>query len=175
MTVLSDVLQDELLPGELVLWTGAPARGMRLRRSDAAMIPFSIAWCAFALFWEGSVIATGGPIFMKLWGIPFVIIGIYMVIGRFVVDSKRRERTVYAVTDRRVLIISTLFGRKVTSLARTRLPELHSETHADGRGTITFGPPSTPKNMLASPSFDFIADAKTVLAMLDGGRESAYR
>ena len=32
-----------------------------------------------------------------LWGIPFVLVGLYIVFGRFFVDAKQREKTCVAI------------------------------------------------------------------------------
>lgn len=44
------------------------------------------------------------PAFFKLWGIPFVCVGLYMVFGRFLMKSYLREKTVYVITNRRVFL-----------------------------------------------------------------------
>ncbi len=62
------------------------------------MIPFSLLWCGFAIFWEVSVLSTDGPLIFKLWGIPFVIVGLYMAVGRFFIDAKQRAKMYYGVT-----------------------------------------------------------------------------
>jgi len=129
----------------------------------------------FALFWEGGVLHADAPLVFKLWGIPFVLVGLYISFGRFVVDAKKRAATVYAVTDRRVLIITRFFGKKVVTLLRSRLPEISVSEHRDGRGTLTFGPETTARGQPASPAFEFIADPKTVLALLMPQMGSGYR
>jgi hypothetical protein len=48
---------------------------------------------------------------------PFVLVGIYLIFGRFLVEAKQGERTFYGVTDERVLVVAGLFGRKVQSLS----------------------------------------------------------
>ena len=72
----SSTVERELSSGEKLLWSGQPRSGIRLRGSDAFAIPFSILWCGFAIFWESMVVRKGAPVFMMLWGIPFVLAGL---------------------------------------------------------------------------------------------------
>ncbi len=134
---------DRLLTGEAVIWSGRPGQGLRLTPVDALLIPFSLMWCGFAVFWETKVLQSAAPGFFALWGVPFIVIGIYFVVGRFPVDAWVRANTYYAVTDRRILIVrSGPFGRFV-ALSRDRLPEMNLSEGSDGRGTIRFGPQTT--------------------------------
>ena len=85
-------IERELSAGERLLWSGQPRRGVRLRSSDAFTIPFSLLWCGFAIFWEASVVTKGAPFSFMLWGIPFVVVGFYIVFGRFFVDAHGNTR-----------------------------------------------------------------------------------
>lgn len=64
--------------------------------------------------------------------------GLYLIVGRFVVDDVRRARTLYAVSDRRVVVLSGLWTREVKSVWLRTLPEI---TVREGRrlGTIELG------------------------------------
>ena len=130
-----------LLPGERVVWSGQPKRGLLLMPRDLFLIPFSLLWCGFAIFWTVMATSTGGPDFVTLWGLMFVSIGLYFVFGRFIVDAWVRRGLHYAVTDRRILITRPApFGR-FTALKLGQLPDIDLNEGGDGRGTIRFGQP----------------------------------
>ena len=132
-------VQKHLEPRERVLWSGQPRQGVMLRGSDIFLIPFSLLWGGFVIFWEYSVLTQGAPFFFALFGVPFLVIGIYLIVGRFYVEAKQRERTFYAVTSERVLIISGLLQQKVKSLALRTLSDVSVTESKDGSGSISFG------------------------------------
>jgi hypothetical protein len=126
--------------GESLLWTGIPRQGIIFSGRDAFLLPFSLMWGGFAIFWEVTAIRMGAPLFFLLWGIPFVIIGLYLIFGRFLVDAKIRSKTLYGLTDHRVIIVSGIFSRTVKSLQLKTLLDVTLRESGDGTGTITFGP-----------------------------------
>ncbi|HYI09775.1 MAG TPA: PH domain-containing protein [Thermoanaerobaculia bacterium] len=132
-------LTRELGRDERLLWSGRPRQGVMLRAADAFLIPFSLLWCGFAIFWEATALASPAPFFFKLWGIPFVLVGLYMVFGRFIADSVERKHTIYGLTNERIIIIGGLFKRTVKSLSLRTLSDVVLAERPDGRGTITLG------------------------------------
>jgi hypothetical protein len=97
-------LQSHLRADEQLLWHGVPDQRVWFTPADAFLVPFSIIWCAFAIFWEAGVVASGGPAFFEAWGIPFVAVGVYFVAGRFAYKRYRKGRTIYGITSQRALI-----------------------------------------------------------------------
>jgi hypothetical protein len=132
-------ISRELGSSEQLNWAGVPRQGVLLRGADVFLIPFSLLWCGFAIFWEFMAISGGAPIFFLLWGIPFVLVGLYFVFGRFLFEARQRSVTYYGVTSERIIIVSGLFQRKVKSLSLKGLGEIALSEKADGSGTITFG------------------------------------
>ena len=130
--------QSLLGSDERLLWSGQPRQGVILRGSDVLAIPFSLMWGGFAIFWEYQVLTSKAPGFFALWGIPFVAMGLYMVIGRFIYDARKRAATKYSVTNERVVIEINLFGGKITSLDLRNLTDLSLEIDKVGNGTIYF-------------------------------------
>jgi hypothetical protein len=134
-----DVIRKELSPPEQLLWSGQPRQGIVRRAADAILIPFSVLWGGFAIFWEAMVIAGGAPFFFALWGIPFVLAGLYIMVGQFWVDARQRAATTYGVTSERVVIVSGLWSRGVKSLNIDTLTDVSLDERSNGAGTVTFG------------------------------------
>lgn len=135
------ILENELKCGlnnnEEILWSGKPHTDIKFRYSDIFFIPFSFLWAGFALFWEYNVVKLGIP-FMMLWGVPFVLMGAYITIGRFIADAARRSKTIYGITPTSVLIKTGLFKQDITILTIQNLHDIKLSTNKDGSGTITF-------------------------------------
>jgi hypothetical protein len=178
-------IERELGSGERLLWKGRPRGGLRLRSSDIFLIPFSVLWGGFAIFWEAMALfkipkdAAAGWLF-PLFGIPFVFFGLYFMFGRFFVDARIRESAEYAVTNRRAIIISGIFGRNVRSINLQTTPEIMLTERADRSGTITFGsPPAYGRwgqrdllfpGMSSQPAFEMIEDVRTVYGIIENAK-----
>jgi hypothetical protein len=132
-------VQRKLLSGERVLWEGRPYTGLILRPIDAFLIPFSLLWFGSFVYWEVSAWAGGAPISFSLIGLPFVVFGLFMTVGRFLVDMHIRRRMLYLVTDRRVLILRNEGTSTSKSIDVWRLPVLELQELSDGSGTLRFG------------------------------------
>src|SRR5262245_39234299 len=129
-----------LLKGEKIVWWGQPGQGLLFTSKDWFMVPFSLMFAGFAVFWESGVLgAPNSPTFMKLWGIPFLLAGLYLVVGRFLVDAWARSGITYAVTDKRILIRRSAPFAKFTALTFDQLPSVDLIEHGGVRGTIRFG------------------------------------
>jgi hypothetical protein len=183
------ILSPLLDSGESLLWSGQPRGGIRLRGQDALLIPISLLWGGFAIFWEFMALTATtkapGPVAVvfPLFGLPFVIIGLYLIFGRFIVDAKVRARTYYGVTNERIIIISGLFAQQTKSLQLRTLTEVSYTRRSDGSGTITFG--SAPfmgaffprgswpgAGRYAPPSFDLIDRSKEVYNIIRSAQKT---
>jgi hypothetical protein len=154
-----------------LLWAGRPRQGVFLRPADAYLIPFSLFWGGFAIFWEYTVFNSKAPFFFRLWGVPFVAVGLYLIVGRFFVEARQRSKTYYGLTNSRVIIVSGLVDRSVKSLQLRALAEVSLSERADGSGTVTLGPENARwsgvagwpgSNRYTSPALDSIPAARDV-------------
>ncbi len=182
-----------------MLWSGQPKQGVRLQASDVFLIPFSLMWGGFAFFWEASVLGltgfgkgmhqvghTGGiPIFMALWGIPFCLVGLYVIFGRFFFDAISRSKTWYGVTERRLIIVKTLLNSKVSSFDHATLANLNLVERGDRSGDILFGTPFAMSSFAnsswpgggryAAPGFYLLPDARTVYNQIRAIQQQARK
>jgi hypothetical protein len=183
---IEQLLRSELGRDERLLWSGMPRQGVYFHSSDFLAVPFSLMWGGFAIFWEYSVSrAQNAPVFMTLWGIPFVLMGLYIIVGRFFTDAFQRSRTYYGVTDQRVIIIDGVFSRQVKSLPLPTLSDISLSERSNGSGSITFGPnnafytpfgrawPGMGRKM--APAFDPIDDVRRIYALIREAQQSARR
>src|SRR5262245_19303821 len=129
-----------LLPGESIVWSGEPIRHRILRGEDVLLIPFSRFWGGFAIFWEASAlqVARSDPAFVLIGLLP-VLVGLYLIFGRFIVRAVASHRARYLVTDGRVVVTGGVTGRAVGTAYLAALPPPVVTETEDGTGDLAFG------------------------------------
>lgn len=131
-------LQPYLHPDETLLWTGQPYTTRPYRVNPFVCI-FMLFWFGFAVFWTVTATAAGG--FFGLFGIPFMLFGAVMLYQLFVGQKKRLRATVYAVTDRRAIILTTdRNGTDCTEYILSRFTSISMEDVEGTTGSIRFAP-----------------------------------
>src|ERR1700722_7474529 len=175
------LLTSALELGEKLIWWERLQGGIVFRGMDGYLIPFSIVWTSAA--GVGGARGLPSPQFAPQAAIPilFVAIGAYLVVGRFFYDAWRRGRTVYGLTDRRILIVRP---SKLVSLSLEGLSEMSLTERRSGRGSIAFGPSSGGAGWNRQgpwsgeprvPTFEFIPEARKVQAAIRDAQKKAAR
>jgi hypothetical protein len=124
-------LEAVLLSDEDILWLGQPDPKVLFNWHDLYLIPFGLFWMVIVLsFWRASV----SPILF-----PHTFVGLYLLFGRFIYKYWKKRHTRYAVTNRRILILTRLLGTKLEAFYLESLPSLNKSVGISGVGTITFG------------------------------------
>lgn len=143
---INQKLIEHLLRGENILWSGQPDPNIIFTVADSFLVPFSIIWGGFAFFWESlalSRIPKNAPgdlvIIFPLFGLIFVVVGLYFIFGRFLYKRWKKQKTYYAVTNRRVISLSEVFGRQFQESEIKLICGISKRVRADGVGTLTFG------------------------------------
>lgn len=164
----------DLAPGERIIWQGQPRQGFRLAPQDAFAVPFAAFWLfsvlmIFLLAFSGEMKEVD-PLAYFILPV-FLVIGLYMLLGRFLVDRAARRRTFFYLTTERAFIKAGLWRPSCRSVNLVGTPEIRFQGGRNGCGTVRFGspsmfgmmPPSWPgANQFLPPAFDDIEDAERV-------------
>lgn len=165
---------------------------LSLHREKACSGP-DMLWGGFAIFWEagvagywGSPSQQNGPwIFGMIWGVPFVLIGQYMIWGRFLFAAWRKQRTFYAVTTRRLIAVQDGRSLNMASAYIDTLPTIMIASVSKNATTLRFAQPAPMWTGRRSwgvwdgmaigdvPTFVDIEDADYVYRMVSELREKA--
>lgn len=158
---------EDLLKDEKILWKGQPDPNKHLGKNDWFLIPFSIMWGGFAIFWEymaiwgiffkDPVTVSASSMIFPLFGILFVLIGLYFMFGRFIYKRKRKEKTWYLVTNKRVLVVNLMRGKSVNTANLDMIPSYSKSIGTDGVGTLSFGSSNMFASMYANSGLEFFA------------------
>jgi hypothetical protein len=120
------------------------------------------------------VVVAGAPLFFMVWGVPFVLVGLYLIVGRFWVDARQRARTYYGLTDRRVIIVSGIFSRSTRSLNVRILSDVALTKRRNGSGTISFGQVNPMYAWWGSAGWPGMGRYAAPCLELDGDAEEVY-
>lgn len=148
-----EAINTELSNGERLLWSAQPRQGIVFRPIDWFLIPFFLLWMSPAvgmLFVGEENVQNNTTLPFLVIPLIFVFVGLYMLVGRFLIDAKRRKRTFYGLTDKRAIIASQ---NKIKSVPITDGTELELKRHKQNFSTIQIG---------ATPGFDFFSMSGTM-------------
>jgi len=170
---LGEALVREIPAGETILWSGAPGTGVRFQAWDLFVVPFSFVWLGgiLAVFIGGDTASkANAPSLLFL--LPFLLVGGYFAVGRFLVDIWRRSVTAYALTRREAIVVVGGPWRRVSHVRLSILAECSLSGEWGGRGTIWLGAQGgifDYRNQgliwgfgASTPCFECIDDARTV-------------
>jgi hypothetical protein len=136
VTALDDPFTERLQPGERITWRGVPDQGRWFTDSDLWLVPISVVWVAFVVFWNVQTWHLRNALPFHVFGGVFLVVGAYFLVGRLFVRRARNRRTGYALTDRRALIAGP---RSFTAVPLDRV-SIHEMPSRNGqRITVTFG------------------------------------
>ncbi len=104
---------------EALLWQGAPSGAVRLRGNDLMVVAVGGFFVLFSVVWIGLAVAigpqSGAEAFFPLFGVPFLLIGLLVMVGGPRWNARVRRRTRYALTDRRAIVARSAWGRSLKS------------------------------------------------------------
>ena len=138
------IAQSVLRTEERLLWSGRPDP----RRVAALTLPvfiLGVPWIVLVLYWTAAAFGfrlpefTGDSLlgFWPLFGLLFVLIGLSLL-ALPVLAYRRANRTVYAITDRRCLIITAGNRNYVDTYEEEDIGTIKCNARRNGSGDLVF-------------------------------------
>jgi hypothetical protein len=177
--------------GETILWQGRPVTGIRLGDFFGFHLIFGLVFTGFSTIWITMAwVMTSGAGFdiFPLFGIPFLLVGLYITFGLPFTKDYVRKYSWYTLSDRKAYIATEFFGkRRLKSVPYAEMNVLELE---DGNpGSITFkrdirvsrtrsrgrtGMQRTrTQTTVTNTGFERIEDARTVYRMIGERRDGS--
>lgn len=140
------VMQREMRPGERLLWADRPVSLRPHAMQHIVTGLFGIPFLAFALFWtamaSGMLLGPSGgtgtafDYLFPMFGLPFILVGIGLVLSPFWGMWKGRQ-SIYALSDQRVIVLQGGRSRSVQSWSLEDIAEI-TRKERDGSGDVIF-------------------------------------
>jgi len=150
-TKLDGRLRRALRRDERVVWTGRPIPGLRARRTRSVCL-IGLMILAAGAFWSLGAAEVGWPSvyrgpaprpidhYAPFVGVPFMVLGAALLLAPLHA-AWLATRTAYALTDRRVLVLTTndLGARSARSFKPEKMRPIVVDERPDGSGDLLFG------------------------------------
>jgi len=165
-------LEKHLGSKEELFWIGQPKQGSIMPSTlRGGIIAIFIFWCCYVILW--TIMACFSNTSFSFWFFGFLLscwLPAILIIC-FVYDTRRRKNTIYGLTNKRVIIKSGIWNKKVKSYDLRSISDLEYSEKADGSGSVMLGPvrsfslwggyshfPFEPKR----PMLEYITEVKNV-------------
>jgi hypothetical protein len=136
------VVKAHIDPDETILWVGRPSPLAYALRSNVLLAVMGLAGVGMMVsLFARTFQRRSTPSFFSIWDPLF-----YLAISLFMATMAaaplwtwlRARATVYALTDRRALIVTRFAGLTVTSVEAHQIRFVELATRGGGRGTVSF-------------------------------------
>lgn len=147
------IIEDELYDDEELVWWGQPVAHYLMRNINLPQMGMAIVMIIFASFFylqtqnmfsESSFGFGQGSSFPSFLPLLFTLVPAIMVLGSLWTLSTplqnwiKGQRTYYALTNKRAIIIEQLFSKTVQSFYDEQIEQMQVTTYAGGVGDIIF-------------------------------------
>ncbi len=129
---------------EDILWCDKPVKKFVFTANDIFTTLFGVVWLAFSLFWVISAFyATGrsDATMLKIFpffGMPFVLVGLYLLFFRHIFSAIKRKNMIYALTNKRALVVHTGKRQYVQEYRYEDISNIQIKCSDDDVGSIFF-------------------------------------
>src|SRR5579883_1999458 len=140
---------QELEPDETLIWAGKPDPARAAWSAGTPLLFFcGLVLTSFSLLWSLAVAQSflhpskkGGPsgieIAFPFFGVPLILVGRGFLSAPYWA-YRLASKTIYAITSKRLLVITDLHTRKVRSLSPDTISSINLRERSGGEGDLVF-------------------------------------
>lgn len=131
-----EVFHKQLEEGEYILWKGTPAKGNLYCEADLVPSAFGAIWTGALVYITITRMGLDGIILnLPITLIPIFMFfaGLYITFIRFIVESYRRNKIIYIITNKRLMIG---YGNKVISYFKNQIDTNNIYFYPNGNALI---------------------------------------
>ncbi|MCB2116302.1 MAG: hypothetical protein KDE00_08375 [Rhodobacteraceae bacterium] len=171
--------EDYFVEGEQLLWEGAPLPGTHNRPMLIFItlfgIPFFVAGAAltfgglFFVFKAGNLTEAGGSLLAAVFGMPFLGVGLFLVVWQWVMAYTAHARIRYALSTRAAYIAKRYWRRELSIFPITKTTPLEMQDTRNGATVWLHAlkqEDSDGDKVTTKIGFENIADGARVLGLL---------
>ncbi|MDF2141000.1 hypothetical protein [Paenirhodobacter sp. CAU 1674] len=171
--------EDYFLPGEKLLWQGAPVPGFHAWPMAVFMTLFGIPFLAaggglslgglFFAFQAKSATDLGGTLLAAVFGLPFLAVGLFLVVGQWIIAAQAPRRVRYALSTRAAYIAKHYWGRDLAIYPILRSSGLELKTGRRAASVWFYSQRETDSDgdeRTQRAGFENIADGEKVLRLI---------
>jgi transcriptional regulator with XRE-family HTH domain len=133
-TNTDEIFKKYLNYGEQIKWSGKPKYLSSITSFPIKI--FGLFFLGFAIFW--TIMTFEVMIGMSFFGIPFIIIGAFLVFGNKFKKFTSQRQKYYAVTSERIIIITVSSQEEKVDVGLDRLTNVVLSPGLNGTNTIVF-------------------------------------
>ncbi|MAS36774.1 MAG: hypothetical protein CL610_22405 [Anaerolineaceae bacterium] len=144
---IQDAVEDQLMAGETLLWVGQP-NPMRMARRHLLTAGFGVLWLALAMFIFSGFGSNGFPTmgprpFSGVGSIFSIVQLVFIGVGVWTISTPLRDylsaqKTVYAITNQRAIIIAGLLSQSAKSYGAKQIEFVETRVHGNDQGDVIF-------------------------------------
>ncbi len=132
-------LSKHLDTDEKLYWVGQPKQGFIFKTVDWIFVTLGVFLCIFAVAWTMLLPDVDRFFFFYIFSLLILLIGLFNIFARFILDIRRRRNTIYGLTDSRVIIKSGIFNQEIKSYDLHSMSDIKLTESGDGSGYIIIG------------------------------------
>jgi hypothetical protein len=134
----TEIINQSLQHKEILIWAGQPKKGLVFEAIDIFKTLFIVIFVAF-VFFAVRLLSDISILLAIPLSVIFFSAALILGIGRFFIDAELRKKTFYGVTDKRIIIISKMYPKKIQSVYFNTKPKIEFLPNMDDTSTIDIG------------------------------------